>query len=1022
MRKAIFPFALGAALPRLNFSIARAGDWAENRACAAITRRSPTGALTMATLSLLLSVTSANAQSKSAQVFVHGKSVQLLPSSPLRVVGFGDVTTYFTTFNGTSGSFLIDSARGGIVSGELRPRTTTAGLYEGAYAQATPLLIVDFGSYAVSLPTADSDQNGIPDAIQFDRDGNFSASGSGFSVPTGLPFSISIRFNRSAGSADGTYTATTQNAAGQANTVSGQYSLLSYQGSVSYTRGSSNTMGVSVTGLFQGGVTLTGSTTFTTANADQLSYAAFTGRDSAGTAYQARAGTLTRSGNTYRGDLVLVDGLPQTSWADFTSYVFVITDLNDANGNGIPDFTDPAAIPPVITTQPRSQSATVGQVVSLSVVATGAPSFQWAKGGTAIQGATSASLSFPSVQLSDSGSYTVVVSNSSGTVTSSAAALTVTAAPAAPTFVVQPFSLTVARGVTAVLVCEVAGSPSPTLQWKRNGITLSGATTRTLLLSPVGSTLAGGYTCTATNSVGTTTSTLATLAILDTTDLGRLVNLSIRTNAGAGAETLITGFSVGGVGAIGSKPLLLRAMGPSLSQFGVPGVLGDPLLTVYSGAVATAMNDDWAGDSQLRAGSANVGAFAFAGDTSKDAAVLAPSVAIGSYTAQISGVEGATGVVLAEIYDATPAASITASTPRLVNVSARAKVGTSSDMLIAGFVIGGSTAKTLLVRAVGPTLTSFGVTGVLLDPKLELYSGTRLLGSSDDWGNDSDIAYAAALVGGFPLASGSKDSAILISLPPGSYTAQVSGVANTTGVGLVELYDVPTPALAPSLGNQLVAYYALNGNTNDSSGNQVSATGAPSVTFSTDRFGRASSAATFGKTGFIDISNRRLLHGATEATISVWFESRMLSSEGGFLVAAGDARAGLDPFYLSIGNSGVLSAEFTDSSLGPSHPNRSIGGNQGLQIPTGQWIHVVVQFRSVGSTTVFELYVDGQLRRQTAYPRSHRIFFDTSMSVQIGCLTSFSDASFRGKIDEVRFYSRMLTPAEVQNLFESTAN
>jgi hypothetical protein len=158
----------------------------------------------------------------------------------------------------------------------------------------------------------------------------------------------------------------------------------------------------------------------------------------------------------------------------------------------------------------------------------------------------------------------------------------------------------------------------------------------------------------------------------------------------------------------------------------------------------------------------------------------------GSYTAQVTGASS-TGIALAEIYDTAPAAGA-----RLVNVSARAQVGTGNSILIAGFSVSGNVPRQVLIRGIGPTLTAFGVGGVLANPRLDLYRGAVLLQSNDDWGGTGALSNAFALVGAFGLnGATSRDAALLVTLPPGSYTAQVSGVGNSTGVGLVEVYEVP---------------------------------------------------------------------------------------------------------------------------------------------------------------------------------------------------------------------------------------
>jgi len=967
----------------------------------------------------VVGVLDAVAQTRTAEAIVHGRSVQLSPSDVLRVPGVGDITSYFTTFNGTAGSLLIDTARGGVVSGELRPRSNATGVFEGAYAQSTPLVVVDYGSFAVTVPTSDGDGNGVPDLFQFDRAGDFQATGSGFSASSGLTFSISLRFVRPMGAADGSYTATTQNSAGEQNTVSGRYSLVSYSGSVAYSRGATNTMAISMAGLFSTpeGVTLTGSTTFTSSSVDQLSYAAFTARGNDGTPYQVRAGSLSRFGQTYRGAMSLADGLPQTYWADYTQYVLVIQDSNDTDGNGVPDLTDTTALPPLITGQPASRNLTVGQGLTLSVVASGATSFQWYKDGAPISGAQQSSHVIAAVQLGDAGSYQVVVTNPTGSVTSAPAVVAIAPAPIAPTFTVQPLSLTAQRGSSVVLSVETMGSPAPTYQWSRGGAPLVGATTRTLVLSSFSPLQVGTYVCSATNPAGTVISSPAVLALSDIAP-GRMVNLSIRTLAGSGAESLIVGFSTGGAGTAGTMPLLLRAVGPSLTQFGVPGVLQDPRLSIYSGSTAILTNDNWNGAPALVSTAAGVGAFALAANDSKDAVIFSPATGIGGYTAQVVGSDGGAGVALAEIYDATTNPSGAILSPRLVNVSARARVGTGSDLLITGFVISGSVAKTVLIRAIGPTLSTFGVPGVLEDPRLSLYAGTHLIKTNDDWGTEPSIAVVTTSVGGFPLPNSSRDSAIYLTLAPGGYTAQVSGPDSSTGVALIEVYEVPLAPAVSTLGSQLVAHYPMNGNTSDASGNSVTATATAAVSYTTDRKGRAQAAAVIEKVGYIDVSNRRLLNNVTQAAISVWVESRVGTGEGGFVVAAGDARSGLDPIDISIRPSGRLSAEFTDTSLGPSSPLRSVGVIEGTTIPTGRWVHLVVQFKSEGGSTVFELYIDGLLTRTVNYPRSHRIFYDRDMPVQIGSLNSASNESFRGKIDDVRFYNRVLTADEVRALYE----
>ncbi len=381
--------------------------------------------------------------------------------------------------------------------------------------------------------------------------------------------------------------------------------------------------------------------------------------------------------------------------------------------------------------------------------------------------------------------FTVVVTAATSTVS-------------APVFTTQPTSVTVTGGTVAFYAFA---SNSPAYQWNWNGAPISGATDPNLVISNSPASV-GTYTCTATNAAGNSTSNSATLAITSTTDIGRLVNISCRAQVGTGGNVLIAGFVVGGAGTSGMEPLLLRASGPALAvaPFNVPGTLPDPELELNQSnpngtSTLLATNNGWAGSASIMTAAAAVGAFPWTNTSSHDAALL--DSLDGPYTAQVSGQSGDTGVALAEVYDETT--DYTPTSPRLVNISARVQVGTGGNVLIAGFVVGGSTARTLLIRASGPALAvaPFNVAGTLPDPELQLNlsnpNGTStLLGTNKGWGGESEIVSAAASVGAFPWGNvSSNDSAILVTLPPGAYTAQVSGASGDTGVALVEVYEVP---------------------------------------------------------------------------------------------------------------------------------------------------------------------------------------------------------------------------------------
>lgn len=268
----------------------------------------------------------------------------------------------------------------------------------------------------------------------------------------------------------------------------------------------------------------------------------------------------------------------------------------------------------------------------------------------------------------------------------------------------------------------------------------------------------------------------------------RLTNVSIRATAGTGNRTLIVGFSVAGNG---TKPVLVRGIGPALANYGVSNFVADPTLRVYANSSVIATNDNW--DPALTQLSASLGGFALS-PASKDSMVFT-AVGAGSYTAQLTSNDGSSGVALVELYDASSAPPASTSDPRLVNLSARTEVGIGANILIAGFVVDGPGTKRFLIRAVGPTLANYGVTGTLAEPFLRLTSGNSEIASNFGWSATSLSAAitssTAATVGAFALLEGSKDSAIVVNLSAGSYTAQVSGLSGSTGIALVEIYEVP---------------------------------------------------------------------------------------------------------------------------------------------------------------------------------------------------------------------------------------
>ena len=368
-----------------------------------------------------------------------------------------------------------------------------------------------------------------------------------------------------------------------------------------------------------------------------------------------------------------------------------------------------------------------------------------------------------------------------------------------PLFSGAPASQSVASGSTVVFA---APSNAASFQWMLDGSPIpdgggvSGSGGPELVIAGATAANAGTYTCVATNASGSATSSPATLTVFATADRGHLSNLSARAEVGTGGNIVFGGFEIGPLGAGGQLPVLIRGSGPALAAFSVPDVLADPQLQLFSSADAVlATNDGWAGVAQVSSTASAVGAFPWTSQTSHDAA-LVETLAAGNYTAQISGESGDTGNALVEIYDASPAGSFTAGATRLVNLSARVDVGTGANVLEAGFVIAGDSPLTVLIRASGPAIAAapFNVPGTLNDPKLTLQdpASQAVLASNTGWGGDPEVASVAASVGAFAWSvPTSADSALLITLPPGNYTAAAAGAGGDTGVALVEIYEVP---------------------------------------------------------------------------------------------------------------------------------------------------------------------------------------------------------------------------------------
>ncbi|CAN5412812.1 hypothetical protein BH20VER3_BH20VER3_20980 [soil metagenome] len=254
----------------------------------------------------------------------------------------------------------------------------------------------------------------------------------------------------------------------------------------------------------------------------------------------------------------------------------------------------------------------------------------------------------------------------------------------------------------------------------------------------------------------------------------QILQISTRGSVGTGDEVMIGGFIIQGTA---PKKVIVRAIGPSLGDFGVTGALKNPKLDLYDGTGALlASDDDWRASQEQE-----IIDTALAPSNDLEAAVVA-DLAPGSYTAIVSGASSGTGVALVEVYDLQP------ENGKLGNISTRAQIGAGDDVMIGGFIIQGPQSQKNIIRALGQSLGSVGVVGAITNPMLELYnSNGDLLQANDDFGSNREAGvirgYGLGLVNGF-------ESGLYFEGAPGNFTAIMRGVNGATGIGLIEVYAV----------------------------------------------------------------------------------------------------------------------------------------------------------------------------------------------------------------------------------------
>ena len=254
----------------------------------------------------------------------------------------------------------------------------------------------------------------------------------------------------------------------------------------------------------------------------------------------------------------------------------------------------------------------------------------------------------------------------------------------------------------------------------------------------------------------------------------RMANISTRAAVGVAENVSIGGFIVQGTD---PKEVLIRAIGPSLSELGVPGALADPVLELHDASGNVLLrNDNWK-ESQEQA----ITDTGLAPGNDRESAIRT-TLNPGSYTAVVAGKNNTSGIGLTEIYEVQQSGS------RLLNISTRGSVGTGDGVMIGGLIVTGTTPATILFRAIGPSLAGAGITNPLLDPTLDLFDAEgSQLATNDNWKDIQEIAIEATSL----APPNESEAALLIDLNPGSYTAVLRGANATRGVALIEAYHLP---------------------------------------------------------------------------------------------------------------------------------------------------------------------------------------------------------------------------------------
>ena len=434
----------------------------------------------------------------------------------------------FTSYDGSATTLLFDTDALGYAtfSDEVLPSTTEPGIYRTDYALYVNQKYNAAGTISATFPTADTDQNDIADFLQKNKQVNASISGQLLrQLPSVAPdITISGQITRSAGNNQGAYSFTGRDPEVGNITYQGNLFLVNLLGKLRYNR-TNSAVTIEADLEREGGLLIRYTSvldyTISDSNTISLSPGRFTSPNQPDVLIKAFG--LKRTGNRYLGRLDFVDAYLGTSWPDYTAWQVEIVDVNDSDGDGVPDLSDPPVVqaPPTISVQPLSQIRNVGEAVALTVQASGSGVlfYSWQKNGVpvlnidGVSGASGPTLSFASIQTSQAGDYSVVVSNIVGSVVSVIAQLTINPPKVAPTIVGQPQPVTVQTGQMAVFTVVATGTEPLGYQWQRNGVNLPGANASTLTINKPQAGDAGDYGVLVSNTAGSVASAAARLTV-----------------------------------------------------------------------------------------------------------------------------------------------------------------------------------------------------------------------------------------------------------------------------------------------------------------------------------------------------------------------------------------------------------------------------------------------------------------------------------------------------------------------------